>query len=76
MLGHAYAQTLRDAIIESFATDGLDLSKLLMLSRDNPNVNISLENLINSEMKKQGGGLLRLGSYNIHIVHNAFKNGI
>ncbi|CAF4497738.1 unnamed protein product, partial [Rotaria sp. Silwood2] len=76
ILGHAYAKTIRDIIIESFTTDGLNLNKLLMLGRDNPNINISLENLIDVEMKKQGGCLLTIGSCNIHIVHNAFKNGI
>lgn len=76
VLGHAYATTIRDVILESFATDGLDLNKLLMLGRDNPNVNISLENLIAMEMKKQGGCLLKIGGCNIHVVHNAFKNGI
>ena len=76
MLGHAYAKTIRDVILESFATDGIDLNKLLMLGRDNPNVNIALENLINTEMKKQGGSLLQIGSCNIHVVHNAFKNGL
>ncbi|CAF1514152.1 unnamed protein product [Rotaria sordida] len=42
LLGHAYAKTIRDIIIESFATDGLNINKLLMLGRDNPNINISL----------------------------------
>jgi hypothetical protein len=47
-----------------------------MLGRDNPNVNISLENLINLEMKKYGTCLLKLGGCNIHLVHNSFKNGL
>ncbi|CAF0979657.1 unnamed protein product [Adineta steineri] len=76
ILGHAYATTIRDIILESFATDGLNLNQLLMLGRDNPNVNISLENLINMEMKKQGGCLLRIGGCTIHTVHNAFRSGM
>lgn len=76
MLGHAYAKTIRDIIIESFATDGLNLGKLLMLGRDNPNVNISLENLLNSEMKKENTCLLKIGGCNLHVVHNAFKAGL
>ncbi|CAF4273778.1 unnamed protein product [Rotaria sp. Silwood2] len=76
ILGHAYAKTIRDIIIESFATDGLNLNKLLMLGRDNPNINISLENLMDVEIKKLGGCLLTIGSCNIHVIHNAFKNGI
>ncbi|CAF1116233.1 unnamed protein product [Rotaria sordida] len=62
LLGHAQANVLQDATINCFKTDGIDLKRLLMLGRDNPSVNISLENLIDQEMKKMGGGLLLLGS--------------
>ncbi|CAF4853869.1 unnamed protein product, partial [Rotaria socialis] len=47
-----------------------------MLGRDNPSVNITLENLIDQEMKKLGSGLLFLGSCNLHVVHNGFKAGL
>jgi len=75
LLGHAQANVLQDAIINSFKTDGIDLKRLLMLGRDNPSVNISLENLIDQEMKKMGSGLLLVGSCNLHVVHNGFKTG-
>lgn len=74
-LGHAPAQTIRDSIIDSFRTDGIDIKHLLMLGRDNPNVNKAIEKLIDEEMKKNGGELLKLGSCNIHVIHNAFKAG-
>jgi len=74
-LGHAPAQTVRDSIIDSFRTDGIDIKRLLMIGRDNPNVNKAIEKLIDEEMKKVGGELLKLGSCNIHVVHNAFKAG-
>ncbi|CAF4610349.1 unnamed protein product, partial [Rotaria magnacalcarata] len=46
-----------------------------MLGRDNPSVNITLENLIDQKLKKLGSGLLFLGSCNLHVVHNGFKAG-
>ncbi|CAF5139890.1 unnamed protein product, partial [Rotaria sp. Silwood1] len=46
-----------------------------MIGRDNPNVNKTVERLIDEELKKGGGELLKLGSCNIHVVHNAFKAG-
>ncbi|CAF1091807.1 unnamed protein product, partial [Didymodactylos carnosus] len=41
LLRRAYAGTIRVAIIDAFATDGIKLKHLLILGRDNPNVNIS-----------------------------------
>jgi hypothetical protein len=74
-LGHAQANVLRNVIIDSFKTDGIDLKRVLMLGRDNPSVNISLENLIDQELKKMGTSLLMIGSCNLHVVHNGFKAG-
>lgn len=76
LLGHAQAHIVRDNIVDSFRTDGIDIKRLLMIGRDNPNVNKSIEKLIDTEMKKVGGELLKIGSCHIHIVHNAFKSGI
>ena len=75
LLGHAPAGVLLSGIMESFKTDGIDLKQLLMIGCDNPSVNISLENLLDEEVKKAGGGLLLLGSCNLHTVHNGFKSG-
>ncbi|CAF1037137.1 unnamed protein product [Rotaria sordida] len=74
-LGHAPAQTIRDDIIDSFRTDGIDIKHLLMVGRDNPNVNKAIEKLLDTELKQVGGELLKLGSCNIHVIHNAFKSG-
>ncbi|CAF3857221.1 unnamed protein product [Rotaria sp. Silwood1] len=75
LLGHAPANVIRDSIVDSFRTDGIDINRLLMIGRDNPNVNKTVERLIDEELKKGGGELLKLGSCNIHVVHNAFKAG-
>lgn len=75
LLGHAQAKVVTDNIIDAFRTDGIDISKLLMLSRDNPNVNKSIEKIIGDEMRKLGGELMVLGACNLHVVHNGFKAG-
>jgi hypothetical protein len=75
LLGHAQATVVAGGILESFATDGIDIKKILMLSRDNPNVNKTVEKLINDAMKKVDGELLNIGPCNLHIVHNGFKAG-
>jgi hypothetical protein len=52
LLGHATAAILKTAIIDSLKSDGLELKQLLMLGRDSSFVNLSLENMIENEMKK------------------------
>lgn len=76
LLGHAPACVIQNALLDIFKTDGIDLKKLFMIGRDNPNVNISVENLIDKQLKKLGSGLLMIGSCNLHVVHNGFKNGM
>jgi hypothetical protein len=61
LLGHAQATKVADGILDSFQTDGIDITKILMLSRDNPNVNKIVEKLINDTMKKVGAELLNIG---------------
>ncbi len=58
-----------------FRTNGIDIKRLLMIGRDNPNVNKAIEKLIDAEMEKVGGELLKIGSCHIHVIHNAFKSG-
>ena len=76
LLGHAQATIVVDSIFESFRTDGIDIRKILMLSRDNPNVNKTVEKMINDSMKKVDAELMSIGTCNLHIVHNAFKAGM
>lgn len=75
LLGHAQVSVLHDFIVNSLKSDGLDLKRLLMLGRDNPSVNKLLEKLIEKEMGLPGTGLLKIGSCNLHVVHNAFRAG-
>ena len=73
LLEHARASTILDCILESFKTDGIELKRLLMIERDNPNVNKLLEKLIDEEMRKVGEELLKIGPCHIHVAHDAFK---
>ena len=66
---------LKMLLLDSIKADGLELKRLLMLGRDSPFVNLSLENLIQNEMKKIGGGLLKIGGCPLHLTHNGFKAG-
>ncbi|CAF4233901.1 unnamed protein product, partial [Rotaria magnacalcarata] len=75
LLGHAQANVVVDGILGAFLTDGIDISKLLMLSRDNPNVNKTVEKMINDAMKKVNAELLNVGTCNLHVIHNGFKAG-
>ncbi|CAF2889007.1 unnamed protein product [Rotaria sp. Silwood2] len=76
LLGHATAAVLKTAILDSLKSNGLELKQLLMLGRDSPFVNLSLENLIENEMKKIGCGLLKIGGCHLHVAHNGFKAGL
>ncbi|CAF4128443.1 unnamed protein product [Rotaria magnacalcarata] len=84
MLGHATADIISHHLLDSLKYEGLDLSKLLHLGRDNPNVNKAVEAMIEKEVrsaqeKKTGNsssnGLLPIGPCPLHIIHNAFKRG-
>lgn len=76
-LGHAEAETMFQEICNQLEMHGLNLSKLIMLAMDGPNVNKSLWNKMNSAVKYFGSpGLINIGSCNLHIVHNAFGSGL
>ncbi|CAF1540850.1 unnamed protein product, partial [Rotaria sordida] len=52
LLDHASAYTIRDCIVDSFRIDGIDIKHLSMIERDNPNVNKTVEKLIDAELKQ------------------------
>ncbi|CAF4853655.1 unnamed protein product, partial [Rotaria socialis] len=75
LLGHAQANVVVDGILGAFRTDCIGISKLLMLSRDNPNANKTVEKMINDAMKKVNAELLNVGTCNLHVIHNVFNAG-
>jgi hypothetical protein len=40
-----------------------------MIRQDNSNVNKTVEKLIDAELKKVGGELLKIGLCHIHVIH-------
>ena len=74
-MGHAQTTVIIHGILDSFRTDGVDISKILPLSRDNPNANKTVEKMINDAMKTVDAELLNISTCNSHVVHNGFKAG-
>ncbi|CAF4919553.1 unnamed protein product, partial [Rotaria socialis] len=70
------ANVVVDGILGAFRTDCIGISKLLMLSRDNPNANKTVEKTINDAMKKVNAELLNVGTCNLHVIHNVFNAGM
>ncbi|CAF3741579.1 unnamed protein product [Rotaria socialis] len=84
MLGHATADIVSRSIIDSLKSDEVDITKMLMLGGDNPNVNIAIEDIlykkVTAERKKKSSsvpllGLISIGSCPLHIIHGAFRKG-
>lgn len=76
-LGHATADIMNSSIIDTLSREGLSLNKILMLSSDGPNVNVSLKKKLNEAVKECGGkSLVEIGSCNLHAAHNAFRHGL
>ncbi|CAF2072025.1 unnamed protein product [Rotaria magnacalcarata] len=50
MLVHATADIVSRSIIDSLKSDGVDITKMLMLERDNPNVNKAIEDILHKEV--------------------------
>ncbi|CAF3425785.1 unnamed protein product [Rotaria sp. Silwood2] len=85
ILGHATADIISRSIIDSLKADGIDITKMLMLGRDNPNVNKGIEEILNKEIiaerKKKSSsmlvsGLISIGSCPLHVIHGSFRKGI
>jgi hypothetical protein len=79
MFGHAKGKDVSIAILETLQEEGyqLPLAQLISLGSDGPNVNKTIWNLINEHMKTNGlHGILPFIPCNLHIVHNAFRQGL
>lgn len=75
-LGHAKATDILDAFLQG--TKGMNLMKMLQVSMDGPNVNLSFIKKLQDFLKDDDECplLLDLGSCGLHTIHNAFKNAI
>ncbi|GBN53613.1 hypothetical protein AVEN_197773-1, partial [Araneus ventricosus] len=76
-LGRATAQDLLDNFLK--ALSDIPLSKILHVSMDGPNVNLSflnkLEEHINNEYP-DGKHLIKMGTCGLHVIHGAMKAGL
>ncbi|XP_063744625.1 uncharacterized protein LOC134867752 isoform X3 [Eleginops maclovinus] len=74
-MGHATANDLLKEIKE--CAGHLDLSKLISISMDGPNVNFKFFELFQAEYADlyAGSQLISVGSCGLHTVHHAFKTG-
>ncbi|XP_062541707.1 uncharacterized protein LOC134209712 [Armigeres subalbatus] len=73
-LGKATADIMLEKILQSLEKAKLPLANLVMVGRDGPKVNQSLERKINSKLVgERGFELVNIGSCPAHIVHNGIK---
>ena len=74
-LGHARVIDMNTAF--DTATENLNLSQMLQLSMDGPNVNLAFHKELDSRVKKDCGlNLLDVGSCGLHKVHGAFQSAV
>ena len=73
-LGHPTAKNLLESMTTSLAT--INSINLTQLSMDGPSVNCLLLDLLKKQREQQElPKLLNIGSYNLHVIHGAFKIG-
>jgi hypothetical protein len=79
MFGHAKGKDVAAAILETLNEEGfqLPLKQLLSLGSDGPNVNKTIWTAINEHLKESAlPGMLPFISCSLHVVHNAFRQGL
>lgn len=73
-LGHSTAQDLFENFISGCGD--LELSNLLQISIDGPNVNLKFLKEMNEQIKEsKGKNLIDIGTCSLHLIHNAFQRG-
>jgi hypothetical protein len=75
VMGHATAEDMVN-VFET-TTSNLDLSDMLQISMDGPNVNWKFYELAHSKLQKEKNkSMLNIGSCGLHVLHGAFKHGV
>ena len=72
-LGHATAANMVDVFVEKCGT--MNLSNMIQLSMDGPNVNWSYQKLMAEVYDDRSRKLIDIGSCGLHVDHNAFRAG-
>ena len=73
MFGHAEGAKVAAAMVDKLEEDKVNLSSILTLSSDGPNVNKTIFRAVNTSLK--GGGnprMINIGTCNLHVIHNSF----
>lgn len=77
MFGHAFADTVSQAILDLLSDLKLPVSNILSLAADGPNVNKAIKTKLDLAVINAGGkGLVDIGFCNLHVVHNSFRKGL
>ena len=77
-MGHATANDLLEKMTECLNSNKIDISKILQVSMDGPNVNWKFHDLLQEHICEAGedaSALISVGSCGLHVVHNVFKTG-
>ena len=77
-MGHSSAITMLEEIVTSLRDNEIDITKIVQVSMDGPNVNWKLHRLLMEHVAAadvHAPKLLDVGSCSLHVVHNAFKAG-
>jgi len=76
-IGKATAIILFEKLVLALDNSHLPLSNILMLGSDGPNVNKAVYRKMNKQLLLcREKSLIDIGTCNIHIVHNAYLNGL
>ena len=76
---HAFGNDVAQHILQTLQEDEyqIPLSKFLNIGSDGPIVNKTIWNYLNEEKIRMGiPGLMQFIPFNIHVAHNAFKEGL
>ena len=72
MFGHAEGAKVAAAMVDKLEEDKVNLSSILTLSSDGPNVNKAIFRAVNMSLKGAGNpGMINIGTCNLHVVHNS-----
>ena len=75
-VGHCKADDLVEHYNEFIRKLELSSDYLLHLGMDGPNVNLSFENKLSSNLDQTNSSFLRIGTCSLHPTHTAFRKGI
>ena len=78
MVDHCPAEKLLEHFLEFTEKINLNLKLMLHIGVDGRSVNLKFEDLLKSSphIKSLGITILSIGTYPLHIVHNAFRTGV